>query len=211
MKKQDFYLSKEELKEKSQDYMSGSWGKHAKTMAIVYVIMAILVIGCVLAFKFLPWYVGAILTFVSSIMFILLFYGHNVYCLENARLTQKGIKLIFSGFGKNIFKIIFVKLVASIIQVVGFALLIIPGIYWSYGLSMVDFVLRDNPKLSAFGVIKRSFKLMKSNKMRLFKVDLSFIGWFILVEISGGIAGLWIAPYYNTTKALFYEDLKTDF
>ena len=51
---------------------------------------------------------------------------------------------------------------------------------------------------------------MSGNKMRLFLLDLSFIGWFLLGLITFGIAFLWITPYWNTARAAFYEDLMSD-
>ncbi len=36
---------------------------------------------------------------------------------------------------------------------------------------------------------------------------LSFIGWFILGEITCGIGLLWVMPYYNITIGNFYDEL----
>ena len=62
--------------------------------------------------------------------------------------------------------------------------------------------------MSAIDCMKASCALMKGNKMYLFVLMLSFIGWFILGEIPCGIGMLWVCPYYNITLGNFYDQLK---
>ena len=49
---------------------------------------------------------------------------------------------------------------------------------------------------------------MKGHKMNLFILQLSFIGWIILMGITCGIAGLYVLPYYNATLSNFYLEIK---
>ena len=35
----------------------------------------------------------------------------------------------------------------------------------------------------------------------------SFIGWFLLVVVTWGLAGLFVMPYFAAANAAFYEDL----
>lgn len=51
---------------------------------------------------------------------------------------------------------------------------------------------------------------MDGNKMRLFLLDLSFIGWIILCLFTLGIGFFWLQPYMVATHAAFYEDLKAE-
>jgi uncharacterized membrane protein len=66
----------------------------------------------------------------------------------------------------------------------------------------------DNPELSAVEALDKSKEMMDGEKMRLFTLWLSFLGWFILGLISLGIGFIWITPYYNAAVTAFYEDLK---
>jgi len=50
---------------------------------------------------------------------------------------------------------------------------------------------------------------MKGKKGKLFLLDLSFIGWFLLCILTLGIGLLWLYPYILTSRAAFYEDVKT--
>lgn len=51
---------------------------------------------------------------------------------------------------------------------------------------------------------------MDGYKMKLFLLDLSFIGWMILSVLTLGIGLLFLQPYMNTARAAFYEDLKAE-
>ena len=50
--------------------------------------------------------------------------------------------------------------------------------------------------------------MMNGHKMELFLLDLSFIGWILLVMVTGGIASLYVAPYMQAARTAFYETLK---
>ena len=48
---------------------------------------------------------------------------------------------------------------------------------------------------------------MNGNKMKLFMLDLSFIGWIILGTLCFGLGLLWVNPYIQCSHAEFYRDL----
>ncbi len=56
--------------------------------------------------------------------------------------------------------------------------------------------------------IERSMAMMEGNKMKLFLLDLSFIGWAILCLFTFGIGFFVLQPYMQVSHAAFYEDLK---
>lgn len=103
----------------------------------------------------------------------------------------------------------------SILQVVLIALwsilLIVPGIIKGMGYAMTNFIAKDNPELKPYECLEHSQEMMKGHKMELFKLYLSFIGWFILSIITLGIGLLWLLPYINTSVACFYENLRLDY
>lgn len=53
-----------------------------------------------------------------------------------------------------------------------------------------------------------SHALTDGYKGKLFVLELSFIGWWLLVGLTAGIAFIYVWPYYRTTKAMYYENLK---
>lgn len=90
-------------------------------------------------------------------------------------------------------------------------LLIIPGIIKAIAYTLTPYILRDYPELSVGQAIKMSEKMMKGHKMRLFLLDLSFIGWAILGVFTLGIGYIWLIPYMYTTFAAFYQDVKNEY
>ena len=62
-------------------------------------------------------------------------------------------------------------------------LFIIPGIVKSFSYSMTPYILYENPNLSANEAITESRKIMDGNKGRLFCLQFSFIGWYLLASV----------------------------
>lgn len=50
---------------------------------------------------------------------------------------------------------------------------------------------------------------MNGHKWELFVLQLSFIGWYLLVSITFGIASIYVVPYMSCTVANFYQRIKT--
>lgn len=87
-------------------------------------------------------------------------------------------------------------------------LFIIPGIVKYYAYSMVPYIIADNPSLSTDEVLKISNILTKNKKWKIFVLDLSFLGWFILGVFCFGIGTYFVLPYYYATKAELYINLR---
>ncbi len=87
-------------------------------------------------------------------------------------------------------------------------LFIIPGIIKAISYSMSMYVLAENKGKSALDCIDASKKMTNGYKMDLFVLELSFIGWGLLVGITFGIAYIWVGPYMQATYANAYNLLK---
>ena len=87
-------------------------------------------------------------------------------------------------------------------------LLFIPGIIKSYSYCFAPYISMDNDELTAEECINESMKLTNGYKMKLFLLDLSFIGWYLLCIVTLGIAILWVVPYHEAARIALYEDIK---
>ena len=87
-------------------------------------------------------------------------------------------------------------------------LLIVPGIIMSFAYAMTPYILEEHPEISAWEASNRSRDMMKGHKLRLFWLQLSFIGWILLCSLTLGIGFLWLGPYMDASVAAFYNDLK---
>ena len=134
-------------------------------------------------------------------------YGYSIVMLSVMRGGEMNIGGLFDGFN-DFGRIVGTKLLHAIYTFLWTLLLVIPGIIKNYSYAMTDFILKDQPELANNAAIEKSMAMMDGNKMKLFLLDLSFIGWAILCLFTFGIGFLFLQPYVQSAHAAFYEDLK---
>lgn len=134
-------------------------------------------------------------------------YGYSIVMLSVMRGGEMNIGGLFDGFN-DFGRIVGTKLLQAIYTFLWTLLLVIPGIIKNYSYAMTDFILKDQPELANNAAIEKSMAMMDGNKMKLFLLDLSFIGWAILCLFTLGIGFLFLQPYVQSAHAAFYEDLK---
>jgi len=89
-----------------------------------------------------------------------------------------------------------------------FLLLIIPGIIKSYAYRMVPYILADNPNIGYKRALEVSSRMTDGEKFRIFVLDLSFLGWYILGMLAFGIGVIFVWPYQYATNAELYIELR---
>ena len=186
-----------ELRAQAWGALSGKWG-----MAVVATLVYGVISGVLSFIPFVSW----IATLLVSLP---LAYGFTIMLLNVVRGSDVQLDTMGEGF-KDYGRILGTMLLSSVYQFLWALLLIVPGIIKGYSYALTPYLLKDHPELKFNAAIEESMRLMSGNKMRLFLLDLSFIGWFLLGIITFGIAFLWITPYWNTARAAFYEDLMSD-
>lgn len=86
-------------------------------------------------------------------------------------------------------------------------LFVVPGFCAWYSYRMGVYLLADNPDWSPSRALAESKRMMYGHRMRLAYLDASFIGWWLLVVVTFGLARVFVEPYMATANAAFYEDL----
>ena len=119
----------------------------------------------------------------------------------------------FSGLFGNTFnatypKKLLVVLLKEILTGLLAMLFVVPGVIFYYSSYFAYQIMSDNPNLKPSEAIKVSKKMVKGNRTELFVLDLSFILWYIFVIVTLGFGSIYVAPYINTTKALYYENFR---
>ncbi|MDR0613829.1 MAG: DUF975 family protein [Dysgonamonadaceae bacterium] len=135
-------------------------------------------------------------------------YGLAIACLKSVRGKALKIDDLFDGFG-NFFTVLIPMFLMYLYVCLWSLLFFVPGIVKYYSYAMTPYLLHENPALGADTLICKSMKMMKGHKMKLFLLDLSFIGWGLLCVLSLGIGFLWLIPYVQSARSAFYEDLRT--
>lgn len=114
---------------------------------------------------------------------------------------------LFSGFRTNFGRNVILQLLITVYTVLWMLLFIIPGIVKAYAYSMSFYLLHREPELDATAAITRSKLLTNGHKMRLFTLDLSYLGWYILGIFTFGILWLWVIPRHQVARTLMFEEI----
>lgn len=130
------------------------------------------------------------------------------YCLSAVREECPGWKEIFGAFIQMQGKALITVLVKTAIMSLLFLMCYIPGIIACYWLRPLEYIIKDNPELSVFSAIGKSVKMMKGHNLELFKLDISFVGWYFLAICTCWLGGIYVVPFAGFTYAEFYDYLK---
>ena len=115
---------------------------------------------------------------------------------------------LFFSFNNNLGNSILAYLLVLAFALIGFVLLIIPGVIVALALSQTWFILAENPSMDSYDAIMRSKKMMDGYKFKLFKIQLRLLGLGLLCLLTLGIGFLWLIPYQYVVYAKFYEEVK---
>lgn len=151
----------------------------------------------------------SVMLFIDIILMSLILIGVNNYYLtfieeDSASFSDYFLPMTF-GFGA-IIKNICSVLLKNILVLLG-SILIIPGIVLGLAYSQVLFIRAENPDMGIIESLRESRRIMKGNKSALFILQLSFIGWSLLIPFTLGFITIYLTPYILTTNALFYYNL----
>lgn len=188
-----------ELRNLAVQSLTGYWG-NAAIITLVYVIIS----G---GLSSLGSYSGGdIAGLIVTLVLLPIQWGYYVLFLDKVRGNEVGFGHLISGYN-DFSRICGTLFLQSIYVLLWSLLLLIPGIVKAYSYAMTPYVLNDNSELSYNAAITRSSQLMKGQKLNLFLLHLSFIGWAILSVLSLGIGFLFLSPYMHAAEAHFYETL----
>lgn len=130
--------------------------------------------------------------------------GFNLFNIAQYQAPgQPKFEILFSRFylfGRALYLrfLMFLKILAWSL------LFIVPGIVAAYRYALAPYLLAENPELTAEEAIEKSKALMLGYKGRLFCLQFSFIGWYILSALTGGVGWFFLAPYTKAADTAFY-------
>ena len=179
----------------------GKWG----TMALIAFVGALITGACELL-AYIDRYFGILGSIVLLLIGGALTLGMTSAVLMTARRGEPKVEMLFWGFCRFGASLALYLLIA-VFTFLWTLLLIIPGIIKTYSYSMSYFILADHSEMPANQARKQSMALMQGHKWRLFCLDFSFIGWWLLCILTLGILSFWVFPYQQTARAKFYQDL----
>lgn len=152
----------------------------------------------------------AVLGMAFSILIIPIAWSYEVSFLSHFRENNTfTLGALFRGY-PDFLRIFATNLIASVYIIFWLLLFIVPAFVKVYSYAMVNFILLDDPQIEGNAAINRSKQMMEGHKWQLFKLDIPFILLILLGILTLGIAWLWILPWWNTSRAAFYEELRLE-
>ncbi len=133
--------------------------------------------------------------------------GQNRFYLQN-RMGKAELAALFSAFKPgymNVVKVLFFK---NLYIFLWSLLFIIPGIIKTFEYIAVDYILAENPNMDLERALEISRAMTAGEKLEIFVLGLSFIGWGLLSLMTCGIGFLFLAPYIQATFAELYSALR---
>jgi uncharacterized membrane protein len=111
----------------------------------------------------------------------------------------------FSGSYLNSVKVMFLRMLYTFLWSL---LFFVPGIIKSLEYTMIPYLMAENPELTADRAFAISKQTMNGEKGKLFVLQLSFIGWYLLGVLLCGLGVYFVLPYYEATMAEFYACMR---
>lgn len=152
-------------------------------------------------------FISLLLTIILVTLGYVIEVGRNRFYLSGFD-KDINIKYVFSGLNRREYlPIIKTQFIRNLFVFLWTLLLIVPGIIKSYQYRMVPYILAENPDLTTRETLDLSKEMTDGQKMDIFVLDLSFIGWYILGGLFFGIGNLFVSPYVDATNTRLYEVL----
>ncbi len=150
--------------------------------------------------------IGRVLGLVSFFIGGTIELGLRVFFIDMMKNRRLEFKTLFSKFeiwGKALGLRLFINLFISLWTL----LLIVPGLVALYRYSMATYLMAENPALGIREAVNMSKQMMQGQKGRLFCLDLSFAGWWLLTLFTLGLGSVFLTPYHQAARAAFYMEL----
>ena len=173
-----------------------------------------------------PGFAASVIALLLSLVTAFLSNGYRWWCLLVSRYESDDFRAIFDGFNFP-FKLIGLSILTGLITLVGYLLFIIPGVVLYFMYSQAVLVMFEDPDKGVIQCLRESREMMSGNKLNMFVIALSFIGWAILGSLISNVVSLvfegfgltfltayssvffntWFNTYSGLTYAGFYNTL----
>lgn len=102
-------------------------------------------------------------------------------------------------------KVLQVNLIRTFVGFLLLVCLIVPGVIYLSATSMANHLLIANPKMKATTALKASRKVMGGKLGVYMGLHATFIGWGLLCVLTLGLGFIFLIPYVNLAKTVYYK------
>lgn len=159
------------------------------------------------------WLLYLLLGIVSFVLGI----GFLIFTLNIAMGAEASYWNLLDGF-PMILRLFVLEILKGLFIFLWTLLFVIPGFIAFYRYRQAEYLLVQHPEMTPMDCLRESKALMKGHKWELFVLDLSFLGWAILIGFANGFViwsipiiavaiRFWFTPFLYLTRALYYKEL----
>lgn len=182
-------------------------------LTIFITLIALVVMSCVSLGSTVNSIAAIVMICYGSILFIIAFVGSGMvnfamtdFYLVSYKCQPYNIRRLGETIARsNITKVLLMCLKRTVIAFLLLLCLIVPGVIYLIRTSMASFLLIANPKMKPSAALTASNKVMSGQTGSYFALCMSLIGWYFLCILTLGLGIVFIAPYVNLVKTVFYK------
>ena len=136
-------------------------------------------------------------------------YGEKYLFLKAVRDEEADIKILFDGFRGKYLKIVLANLIVVALTIIGFILLIIPGIIVLCRLAFVSYLVMDK-NMEPMQAVEKSWQLTRGHGWKIFWMAIIsfflFIAGIIFFIVGVIISFMWIhAAFASLYQSVIYQ------
>ena len=196
-------MENNQIMKEAQESLKGKWGISIAACLIAGVItVMITILGGYLINE--DWGGNLLSLFVTPPIGV----GLALFFLNIHSDKKPEIKTIFNPFKDVWLNSVLAYFMMIVIILIGFILLVIPGVIATLMFSQVFYIIAEDNKIDPYNALVKSKKMMEGNKWKLFKIMLIILLLAVVCILTLGIGFIWLAPYQNAVYAKFYNVLK---
>lgn len=155
--------------------------------------------------------IGLIVILIKVLFINPLKVGNCRLFLESIKYKKSRLRVLEYSFREHYYYETISKMLKKDIYTYLWAFTIVGGIIKHYSYFMTEYIIAENPFMSANDCINISRSMMNGYKRKAFLLDVSFLFWNILAIVTLGLAGVFVTPYYEACKAELYRKLREEY
>ena len=85
--------------------------------------------------------------------------------------------------------------------------LCIPFIMYSYSYAQIIYIVAIDSNMPIKDIFTLSRIFMRGQKWRMFRLQITYIGWYLISLLTIGVGFIWLVPYFKEGMAVFYNEI----
>ncbi|MBD5132164.1 MAG: DUF975 family protein [Clostridiales bacterium] len=202
---------KEEARKKLALNMHQAIALYTIELTILITLIALVVMSCVCLGVNKPAAIvmicyGCLLGIMAFVGMGMVNFGLVDFYLWSYRCKPYNIRRLGETLARsNITKIFILSLKRTLLAFLLLLCLIVPGVIYLIRTSMANYLLIANPKMKPSAALSASNKVMSGKTGPYFALCMSLIGWYLLGVVTLGLGFIFILPYTNLVKVVYYK------